>query len=330
MDVVADGFGKGGDVLGEAGGAELGDVGAGVVLILRLQVLRHVDELDVRCFAEGGEDGGGELDPGVGFAGAEIEEAAGAGGLGEVEGHADGVLHIKEIAHLLAMLIIGAVGLEELHLAGGEDLAAGLVNEAAHVGLVVLVGAIDVEVFEADDARQPALAFRVKVEEVLRVAVHVQRAKFMDVRVLIIHAVGSIAIGSGGGGIDKPRLIGERPLAELLGELVVVPHEVVRIPLGGGGAGSEVEDVVKAAQFRGRMLHGLKEVMAVDVVGKAQRHEVLPFLIRAEAVANDDVFAATTIQLPNEGAADESGPAGDEDATIGVLHEPLPLAGFAA
>ena len=77
------------------------------------------------------------------------------------------------------------------------------------------------------------------------------------------------------------------------------------------------------------MLHGLKEVIAVDVVGKAQRHEVLPFLVRAEAVANDDVFAATKIQLPNEGTADESGPAGDEDATFRVLHEPLPLAGFA-
>ena len=100
-----------------------GDVGAGVVLILGLQVLRHVDELDVRCFAEGGEDGGGELDPGVSFARAEVEEAAGARSLGEVERHADGVLHIEEVAHLFAVFVVRAVGFEELDFAGGEDLA---------------------------------------------------------------------------------------------------------------------------------------------------------------------------------------------------------------
>lgn len=88
--------------------------------------------------------------------------------------------------------------------------------------------------------------------------------------------------------------------------------------------------MIKTTQLGWRMLHGLEEVIAVDVIGKAQRDEVLPFLVRAEAVANDNVFAATAVQLPDEGAADESGPAGDEDATFRVLHEPLLVAGFAA
>lgn len=68
LDVVANGFGERGDFLGEAGGAEFGDVGAGVILILGLQMLRHIDEFDVRCFIECGKDGGGEFDPGVGRA----------------------------------------------------------------------------------------------------------------------------------------------------------------------------------------------------------------------------------------------------------------------
>ncbi len=323
MDVITHGFGERGDFLREAGGAEFGDVGAGVVLILRLQVLRHVDELNIWLLAEGGEDGGGEFDPGVGLAGAEVEETACAGGFGQVEGHADGVFHIEEVAHLFAILVVGAVGFEELDSASGEDLAAGFVDETAHVGLVVLIGAIDVEVLEADNARQPAFALGVEVEEVLRVAVHVQRAQRVDVGHLIVHAVGTVAVSSGGGGIDEAGLVGERPLAELFGELVVVPHEEIGIALRGGGAGTEVQDVVKAAELGGGVLHGLEEVVAVDVVGKFERDEVFPLFVGAEAVADDDVFAAPAVQLPNEGAADESGSAGDENATVRVVHAPF-------
>lgn len=157
-----------------------------------------------------------------------------------MKGHLDGVFHVEEVAHLLAVLVVRAVGFEELHFAGVQDLAAGLMNKAAHVGLVVFVGAIDVEVLEADDLRQPAFTFCVEVKEVLGVAVHVERAQLVNVRLLVVHAVGSIAIGGSGGGIDETGLLGERPLAELLGELVVVAHEVVGVALGGGRAGSEV------------------------------------------------------------------------------------------
>lgn len=88
--------------------------------------------------------------------------------------------------------------------------------------------------------------------------------------------------------------------------------------------------MIKTTQLGWRMLHGLEEVIAVDVIGKAKWYEVFPLFVRAQAVANDNVFAATAVQLPDEGAADESGPAGDEDATFRVLHEPLFVAGFAA
>ena len=145
----------------------------------------------------------------------------------------------------------------------------------------------------------------------------------MEVGHLVVHAVGTVSVGGGGGGIDKAGLAGERPLAQLLGELVVVPHQVVRVALGGGGAGPEVEDVVKVAELGGAVLHGLEEVVAVDVVGKFERDEVLPFFVGAEAIADDDVFAAPAVQLPDEGAADESGSAGDEDATFRVFHEPV-------
>ena len=103
----------------------------------------------------------------------------------------------------------------------------------------------------------------------------------MDVRHLVVHAVGTVPVGGGGGGIDETRLAGQGPLAELLGELVIVPHQVVRVTFRGGGAGSEVEDMVKMAEPGRAVLHGLQEVVAVDVVGKLERDEVFPFLVGA-------------------------------------------------
>lgn len=68
------------------------------------------------------------------------------------------------------------------------------------------------------------------------------------------------------------------------------------------------------------MLDVVQEVVAVDVVGETQGDEVFPFLVGAEAVTDDDVFAATAIEFPDEGTANESGSTGDEDATFRVLH----------
>jgi hypothetical protein len=187
-DVVADGVGEGGEGVGVAGLAEAGDVGAGEVLVFFAQGFGHVDEVDGGWAAEGGEDGVGEVDPGLGGAGAEVVEAGGEGGLGELEGHADGVFDVEEVAFLFAVAVVRAMGFEEAEAAGGGDLAEGFVDDAAHVGLVVFVGAEDVEVFEADDAAEPALAFGVEVEEVLRVAVHVEGAEALDVVVGVVHA----------------------------------------------------------------------------------------------------------------------------------------------
>ena len=105
---------------------------------------------------------------------AEVEEAAGRRRRGEVEGHRGGVFNVEEVAHLLAVPVVGSVGFEEADEPFLLRLRGGLVDERAHVGLVVFVGAVDVEVLEPDDlSSQPAP--RVQVEEVLGVAVHVER-----------------------------------------------------------------------------------------------------------------------------------------------------------
>ena len=54
--------------------------------------------------------------------------------------------------------------------------------------------------------------------------------------------------------------------------------------LGRGGAGTEMQHLMKVAQRSRGLLHPGQEVVAVDVVGKLQRHEIHPFLVCRELV----------------------------------------------
>lgn len=69
----------------------------------------------------------------------------------EVDGYIDGVFYVEEITNLFAVFVVWVVAFEELDFAGLEDLVVGFVDEAAHIGFMVFVGAEDVEVFKADD-----------------------------------------------------------------------------------------------------------------------------------------------------------------------------------
>lgn len=138
----------------------------------------------------------------------------------------------------------------------------------------------------------------------------------MQVAHLIVHAERAVAIGRGGGGIDKAGAFGQRPLGECFSELVIVAHQVVGVLFRGGGAGTEVEDDIEFAERLRRGADTLLEITAVDVIMEPQRHEILPLLITAKAIADDDILVASAIEFPNKRAADESGTAGDEDATF--------------
>ncbi len=103
-------------------------------------------------------------------------------------------------------------------------------------------------------------------------------------------------------------------MAELLGVLEIIPHEIGRVLLSGGGAGAEVEnggDVSEARQ-RGHQLVGF------EVIGVAEWHEIAPFLIAAEDVHEDEVVETALIKRPDEGTADEAGGSGDEDFIAGL------------
>ena len=77
--------------------------------------------------------------------------------LGEVQGHLDGVLHVEEVAHLFAVFVVRPVALEQPDLSGVYDLGVGLVHQAAHVPLMVLVRPVDIEVLQADQVVEDPL-----------------------------------------------------------------------------------------------------------------------------------------------------------------------------
>ena len=60
-------------------------------------------------------------------------------------------------------------------------------------------------------------------------------------------------------------------------------------------------------------LQALKQLRGVQIIGVSKRYEVPPFFIRPEHVGEDQVFETSAIELPNEGASDETGGTGDED-----------------
>jgi len=82
---------------------------------------------------------------------------------------------------LLAVAVVVTMAVEQPDPAGLRDLPVRLVHEAAHVAFVVLVGAEHVEVLEPRDLPKPPVVRGMHVEQVLRVAVHVERAKGVQV-----------------------------------------------------------------------------------------------------------------------------------------------------
>ena len=60
---------------------------------------------------------------------------------------------------------------------------------------------------------------------------------------------------------------------------------------------------------------GGAEAVGLDVIGEAQRREVAPLLVGAEEIGHDDIGVAALVEGPDQGAADEAGAAGDEDAS---------------
>ena len=121
-----------------------------MVLVFVADGLGHVDEARRDLLAHGGAHGAHQIEPASRLAGADVQQRWGAGGLVEqIEQDGHHILDKDEIAQLFAIGVIGAVAAEELHRLAAREGFEHLVDDAAHRALMLLIGAIDIEEFQA-------------------------------------------------------------------------------------------------------------------------------------------------------------------------------------
>ena len=178
---------------------------------------------------------------------------------------------------------------------------------------MTLIGAEDVEVFDAGDAVEPAVALGMQVEEVLGVPVSIERTQGFEMIGSIVHSLCAVAVGGGGAGVDESDAALQRPLGEALGVAEVVLHQVAGIGLGGRGACPEVEDGADSPKRIGILLEEIEECVGLHVVGEPEGGEVLPLLVAAEEIGDEYVLLTPEVKCVDEGAADEAGSSGDEN-----------------
>ncbi|OQC53747.1 MAG: hypothetical protein BWX54_02359 [Verrucomicrobia bacterium ADurb.Bin018] len=220
------------------------------------------------------------------------------------ERHIHGILYIDEIAHLLAVFIIGAVRFEEPDRAAFAHLAISLVHQRTHVALVILAGAVHIEILEARHLAQRAGAQRPQIKQVFAHAIHVERQQggrdFVRVRITLF----AVAIGGRAGGIDQARLAAQAPLGQFARVAEVVVQQIIRIGLGGGAARPEMIDHLRGRHTVCR--HRLAKLGDGPDFLELQPPQVLPARVMAQIVHHQNPLHPAPIQFRHHVAADES------------------------
>src|SRR5689334_17942928 len=214
--------------------------------------------MDARLAAERAVNGSGEIGEAARLAAAGVEKAAHLRMVVEEQHLGDAVADIDEIALLPA--IRNAVAMRAEEVAGHAGLSAwkDLRGDALLAALVIFVGAIDVEEFEAGPLRRMRRAAldqprHAAIEKLLRPAIGVKRSKLGKARrcAVIVETGAAIAIGRGRGGVDEARAGRRAPLPEHLRQREIVGDDEIGVGLGGRGGGTEMEDRIEAARLGG-------------------------------------------------------------------------------
>ncbi len=119
-----------------------------------------------------------------------------------------------------------------------------------------------------------------QIEEMLGIAIHVERPELGEVLLTILHPLLSISVGRSRGGIDEPPPALQRPFRQALRIAVVVLHQVGGVPLGRRGAGAQVENVAYVLQ----RIELTEQLGRVQIIIITQRDKILPFFVAAEHV----------------------------------------------
>src|SRR5580698_3443962 len=104
-----------------------------------------------------------------------------------------------------------------MNLAGFQDLVVGLIDEASHIPFVPLIRPVDVEVLQTNDFGEEQSLFCVAVKDLFGIAVGIEWTERFDMFLVIDHAVSSVAVGCGGGCVDKSRVALQSPITQVPG-----------------------------------------------------------------------------------------------------------------
>ena len=310
-----------GDVIGDAGrGSKLGfvaeffagerHVGLGVGLVEG--AVRVVDVIRGQGQAEVGVERGDDLIERGGHARTAVVEAA-LGGAGRPDGAGHHVLHIDEIAPVLAAA-------EHAGPPARFHLEVKLVDHARGGVLVGLARAVDVEILQADDAPGGAAA-GVMASQI----VELRLAEGVDVgrggRLAFTHELRAHAVGGGRGGVNDRGLGGCGVIQEPAeGFDVVVSLEELVVDGCVGDAG-QVEDGVKD-----QVLELGLQIQARHVGGDEIAAESLQVLeiAGAEIIGHDDKrVRMLLLQGQRQVRTDKAGAAGHQNCSHPPKNRPI-------
>ena len=165
--------------------------------------------------------------------------------------------------------------------------------------------------FSAYDALEHALAPRPQIEELLRIAVHVERRE--AVRLEIFAQIASRANRRSPPTMRRRSARRARaPSARGLREPVVVPDQIRRVAFGRHRARTEMIDLRDRTERVGLLGDARKELLGFKILRKPQRDEVPPLLAATEAVDDERILIPVAIELPQQRAADQACAAGHD------------------
>ncbi len=245
--------------------------------------------------------------------------------LPEPEVHLADVVHVDEVAHLAAIRE-AVTALEQLGIVTLLHLGIEVEGHGRHGSLVLLAGTIDVEVLETHhlgvDLRHPAT--HVLIEQLLGVAVDVEG--LLEPRVFD-EVVVAPAIGRGGRGVDEGDFPLDAVVEQILGVLVVDLHDELAVPLGGGGAGTFVEDHLDAAIPLFKFVAGddpRLELILIHVIGNGQIDQIDELGAVGQVIDDHHIGPSLSVQLLDQIAADKASTASYYDHGVCLAYVVAP------
>ncbi len=149
-------------------------LGPGKILVFSPDGVRHVDVINVYGQVHGVKKRMCHIVPGTVFSGPHVEEPGDRWVFHQPVHDVGAVFYIDEVASLAAVPVVRVIRFEKPQRSFFTDLEKTFVDQAAHVSLVIFVGAEDIEKLQTRQVIDGAGSHCPTVEEMLGVSVHVE------------------------------------------------------------------------------------------------------------------------------------------------------------